>query len=536
MSCSIWARNIVPGELLTIAPSQDIRITNIALARESSDLGRVSLTLSFMVNNTTRSPQITICTLMLGRTDQTSTDLRLIKGGKYLLQVEGLNPISLIGFKDATTHAASVSPSGVSQNDDPKILMGLRPNIGPSGSPSTESRVLNRGLRAEAQNVGPRATPDQTVGMRPEAQTGAMRAEAQAVRVRAEAQAVRVRAEAQAVRVRAEAQAVRMRAEAQAVGMRAEDQDVGSRAEDQAVGTWAEAPATGMLAEGQVVGKRSQTQAVGKRAEAQAIRKQADVQAVGTRTEVQVVGTRTEANDQAVGPRVQRSPLNALDSQVQHPTQGMQAVGTRAETAQGISSNAPSSQAQNVGMRAKDFKRSSNAPNPRKQPYPSELRAPPSGITSTTQPLSGQNMPRSPSSPASVATMPNAFHAIGVPTSFPFTPNLGLNSKAAHHMSAGDSGSSIYDSMHAPKTNYAIAPQLTHAPKPTHPPFRFNAPSMMSAEIPASDPASIDSALTRIDGTSLDLASSDKGKQKANENEIVSQIASGEYETDSEDI
>ncbi|KAJ3768117.1 hypothetical protein FB446DRAFT_792572 [Lentinula raphanica] len=166
MSRSVWARNINPGESVNLAPSQDLCITNVALSLESSDLGRTSLTLSFMLSNTMKSSPVTLCTLMLGRTDQLSINLRLIKGGKYILQVEGPNPMSLVGFNDATflqaTSAASLPMPSVAQSSDP-IVMGSRQVIGSIATVEFEPQLTTHGMRADT--VGSRIEPAETRAM-----------------------------------------------------------------------------------------------------------------------------------------------------------------------------------------------------------------------------------------------------------------------------------------------------------------------------------------------------------------------------------
>ncbi|KAJ3816427.1 hypothetical protein F5880DRAFT_1619335 [Lentinula raphanica] len=216
MSRSVWAGNITPGESINLILSQDLCITNAALSRESSDFGRTSLMFSFMLNNGKISSPVTICTLMLGQTDQFSTgNLRLIKGGKYILQVEGPNSISLMGFYDAPFHqgtTSAVSLSRVSQHNEPSV-MGLRPNIGPLRAEPV-GRAEHMNTRTDTQGVRPCAEPV-------EAQAKSMKAQAEPLAKRAETvgtQGGTVGARGEVVEKLAEAQIVR--AQTQNVGMR----------------------------------------------------------------------------------------------------------------------------------------------------------------------------------------------------------------------------------------------------------------------------------------------------------------------------
>ncbi|KAJ3831183.1 hypothetical protein F5878DRAFT_667823 [Lentinula raphanica] len=151
MSSSFWARNIYPGEAVLIAPSQTLIVTNVALSREASDLGRTSLTLSYLLSNAKASPPVTICTLMVGRTDQLSTDLRFLKGGKYILQVEGPNPMSVVGFHDS---AASFQA--------PTSAVPLRPSLGVGPGAEPHVAMVNPGTRDEADGMRGEATVTQT--------------------------------------------------------------------------------------------------------------------------------------------------------------------------------------------------------------------------------------------------------------------------------------------------------------------------------------------------------------------------------------
>ncbi|KAJ3754343.1 hypothetical protein EV360DRAFT_73781 [Lentinula raphanica] len=444
MSRSVWARNITPGELVHLAPaSQDLCINNLALSRESSDLGRTSLTLSFILNNGKISTPVTICTLMLGRTDQISTNLRLVKGRKYILQVEGPNSISMIGFYDlpfpqGTTSAVSLSR--VSQSNELSV-MGSKPIIGMRTEPV--------GMRAEPMN---------------------------------ESQGVDIQAEPADVR------ADSIRAQSEFLGMRGET----VRTQVGAVGAKGEAVRT--LAEAQIVRPRPQN-----------VRMRAEAEAVG----------------------MQAKPVGAA----------VEAIGTRAEAAQVPSLNVSTTRTQHT---------------PQTIHGPAVTVQAPSRVTKS-MPLQSKNMLKLPSGPSSAVTpvtpaiesTPTASRNARIPTSFPFMPSLGSNSKAAHHTSpAGDPGEGIYDSMHAPKTSGGI----THAFNPTNPGFRFDTSSMLSAEAPISNALTLNSESLIVTGGASSIKpenrglgrltpmSADKGKKKAYDVEIVSHSISVGDETDIEDI
>ncbi|KAJ3771935.1 hypothetical protein FB446DRAFT_789167 [Lentinula raphanica] len=99
MPYTFWARNIAPKEPYHLLPSRDLHITNVALSCESSEFGRTSLTLSRTSNTTQMSPLFTVGTFILGRIEQLSIHLHLIKGETYVLQVHGQNSMSLLGFE-----------------------------------------------------------------------------------------------------------------------------------------------------------------------------------------------------------------------------------------------------------------------------------------------------------------------------------------------------------------------------------------------------------------------------------------------------
>ncbi|KAJ3830994.1 hypothetical protein EV361DRAFT_985178, partial [Lentinula raphanica] len=162
-----------------------------------------------------------------------------------------------------------------------------------------------------------------------------------------------------------------------------------------------------------------------------------------------------------------------------------------------------------------------------------EFAAPRSGSRST--PLPSKNVPKS-----SMAANLMAFQTIGTSAPFPFAPVLGTNSNVArHNAAAGDSGSSIYDSMHAPKMT---APQPVHPVNSTKPAFRFGGPFMPLAEVPEasnSDSASKYSEILNAAGGAstgtgdvgrLTPMRSNKGKDKTIANDAQT------YDTDAEDL
>ncbi|KAJ3743306.1 hypothetical protein EV360DRAFT_90249 [Lentinula raphanica] len=354
MSSSFWARNIYPGEAVHLALSQTLFITNVALSREGSDLGRTSLTFCYMLSNGKASPPVTIYTLMLGQTDQVSTDLHFLKGGRYILQVEGPNPI-------------------LNDSKIPQPLSKLQHLLFPSDLLLGFCLGLNLllGFRLglnlmslTAQAAGP-----------PQPRPAGLQAQPRPV-------------------------------------LQTQPRPVDSHAQPRPVGM--------------------QTQPVGMqtnrlRAEQTGIEDEAVVEAVGMRP--QAVGRQTHAN------------------------------GARAEAVQ-----------------------RSLFPNPHNQYAPlhtndaSEFAVLRSGNSKST-PLPSKIVPK-----PSMAANLMAFQSISTTATFPFAPVLGTDSNVARHSAAGgDPGSSIYDSMHAPKTT---APQPVHPVNPMKPSFCFGGPFMPLAEVP----------------------------------------------------
>ncbi|KAJ3717036.1 hypothetical protein C8R42DRAFT_724677 [Lentinula raphanica] len=411
-----------PGEAVQIAPSQTLCITNVALFHESSDLGRTSLILSYMLSNGKASPPVTICTLMLGRTDQLSTDLRLLKGGKYLLQVQGPNPMSVIGFHDS---AASFQV--------PTTAVPFRPSFGVS--PGAEPHVTNRGTR---EAVGKQVEAD---GMRSDAVNRGTRAEADV-----------------------------MRAEP-VLGTQTQPRPVGFQTQPRPVGLQTQPHGT-------------QVQSDGMRSENSGIQDEvAVVEAAGTR--LQAVGRQTHT------------------------------IGTRAEAVQISSLNFPTPNNQHVPSQTND------AP---------EFAAPRSGYPKST-PLPFKNVLA-----PNPAVNPMAFQSTGTSTMFPFAPVLNTNSNVAHHNTAvGDPGSSIYDSMHAPKPT---ARQPVHAVNPTKRVLRFGGPFMPLAEVPEtsnSDSAFNNPGNLNTAGSASTPMTLNKGKDKAIANNAQT-IMRDDHETDAEDL
>ncbi|KAJ3768118.1 hypothetical protein FB446DRAFT_792573 [Lentinula raphanica] len=180
----------------------------------------------------------------------------------------------------------------------------------------------------------------------------------------------------------------------------------------------------------------------------------------------------------------------------------VEAVGTRPEAAHRSSLNLPIAHNQHA---------------PSQKNHGPEYGAAPPGATKSTPPLS-KNVPKPSSGPVPavnpINSMPNTFNGAGIPPSFPFTSVHGFNPKVVRPAAAsatGDSGSSIYDSMHAP-TNYVITPQPAHAFQSTNPTFRFDTPGTSSTRMDVQD----------MPGRFTPLMRADKGKQKGNEVNVVS--------------
>ncbi|KAJ3759758.1 hypothetical protein EV360DRAFT_81828 [Lentinula raphanica] len=427
MSSSFWARNIYPGEAVHLAPSQTLIITNVALSREGSDLGRTSLTFCYMLSNAKASPPVTICTLMLGRTDQLSTDIRFLKGGKYILQVEGPNPMSVVGFHDS---AAS--------NQTLTSAVPFRPSLGVSSG--TEPHVANRGTRAEADGLRAEtlATQAQAAGL-PQPRPAGLQAQPRPAGLQAQPRPV----------------------------LQTQPRPVDSQTQPRPVGL--QTQPVGLM------------QTDGIRAEQTGIEDEAVVEAVGTR--LQAVGRQTHTD------------------------------GARAEAVQ--RSSFPTPHNQYAPFQTNDA---------------SEFTALRSGNSKST-PLPSKGVPK-PSMAANLA----AFQSIGTPAPFPFAPVLGTNSNVARHNAAGDEpGSSIYDSMHAPKTT---APQPVHSTKPS---FRFGGPFMPLAEVP-SEASNSDSAfrnpgiLDAAGGASCYTGTGDVGRLTPMRLNKGKDKASVNQETDAEDL
>ncbi|KAJ3902376.1 hypothetical protein F5879DRAFT_923892 [Lentinula edodes] len=117
MSNSLWARNIASEGSTHFTPSHNLLITNVALSAEASSFSRTSLTLTLVSDELPSDlpSKITICSLMLGRTDQISMQLWLEKGKLYTLQVWGPNSLSIVGHtfvEDNNVAHRSTGPLG----------------------------------------------------------------------------------------------------------------------------------------------------------------------------------------------------------------------------------------------------------------------------------------------------------------------------------------------------------------------------------------------------------------------------------------
>ncbi|KAJ3964837.1 hypothetical protein EV361DRAFT_955578 [Lentinula raphanica] len=423
---------------------------------------------------------------MLGRIDQFSTKLCLMKGGKYVVQVEGLNPMSLIGFYDAPLpHAISAVSSRVSQNNEPAVSYRVYQNNEPVVS-SRVSQNNESSVSGPKSNIGIRT--GEPVGMRIEPMN--TRAQPQGV----ETQETR----AQHERVENLAQPAEWRvgsSHAELLGMRSES-----------------APT-----QNETVGKRSGM--VG-----------AEGEAVGMRAETQTVTLRTRAQDARM-----LAEAETVEKQAKPVGYPVEAIETRAEAVQRSSSVVSTTRPQHLPLQT------SHVP---------AVAAPPSRATKSTLAPS-KNMLMRPSKSASAVTpaiesTPTAPPNASIPTSFPFTPSLGLYSKAA--LPAGNLNSGIHASMHAPTTEYATASHAMHASTPAaNPLFRFNTPSMSSAEAPGfafteTKPLVRTGSASSIRTEHGDLGPvtplrADKGKTKAIPNvEIVPQPIYTGTETDTEDI
>ncbi|KAJ3899395.1 hypothetical protein F5879DRAFT_926279 [Lentinula edodes] len=114
---SFWAKNIASGSSIELVPSQDLRITNVAIGDDYKDaLGRTSLVISSARNTANSNVQaFTIANLLVARTEQVLINVKLDQGYKYILSCRGSNNLTLLGYYERNPPHV---PSGINFNSN----------------------------------------------------------------------------------------------------------------------------------------------------------------------------------------------------------------------------------------------------------------------------------------------------------------------------------------------------------------------------------------------------------------------------------
>ncbi|KAJ3924227.1 MAG: hypothetical protein NXY57DRAFT_970414, partial [Lentinula lateritia] len=98
MQLHFWAKNLGAGSTTEITLSQALHLTNISISSEfRNGFALMSLMISMVLGEQT-SPFYTIATLLVGGLSTLQVNVRLDQSVKYVLKVNGLNLLSILGY------------------------------------------------------------------------------------------------------------------------------------------------------------------------------------------------------------------------------------------------------------------------------------------------------------------------------------------------------------------------------------------------------------------------------------------------------
>ncbi|KAJ3979788.1 hypothetical protein F5890DRAFT_1558335 [Lentinula detonsa] len=141
-----WAKNIVSNDAVAVTPASNLTITSIFLSKDSNDPHtRTFLTLSVAgTPGQTPSPAFTIGRLDMGNHDQVNLWLRLDQGVKFLLQREGPNNLTVVGFYEDCPSGNTTEGSMITSNPFLKNMVGDIPGISISDPSSNRAPMLHQ--------------------------------------------------------------------------------------------------------------------------------------------------------------------------------------------------------------------------------------------------------------------------------------------------------------------------------------------------------------------------------------------------------
>ncbi|KAL0573304.1 peptidylprolyl isomerase fpr3 [Marasmius crinis-equi] len=111
-----WSATVHPDSPLKITPERTLTLTNAALGNKVVDF--TSRTTLFVHQSGVMGGRGAITSFIVGRIESYSFEVRLTPGVEFVVEVEGKNPISLIGYYENATATTAMPTPGNNKGDD----------------------------------------------------------------------------------------------------------------------------------------------------------------------------------------------------------------------------------------------------------------------------------------------------------------------------------------------------------------------------------------------------------------------------------